>query len=102
MKAIHRISNHRRRKVVLRRVGFVGSGASLMLLGILSAPTPVPIGFVLFAMGLYMMARGSKTARRSIKHLRRRMPLFSRGLNQAKHRMPAPMRDFIEKSDPER
>ncbi|HVI53352.1 MAG TPA: hypothetical protein VM661_19240 [Candidatus Sulfotelmatobacter sp.] len=104
MRTPHGISRHsrmRQRKVILRRVSLVGSGASLILLGIVSVPSPVPIGFVLFAMGLFMMAKGSRTARRSIKHLRRRVPLFSRGLNHAKHRLPSQMRDFIEKSDPE-
>lgn len=104
MKTPHGISRHsrvRQRKVIIRRVSLVGSGASLMLLGIVSVPSPLPVGFVLFAMGLFMMAKGSRTARRSIKHLRRRVPLFSRGLNRAKHRLPPPMRDFIEKSDPE-
>jgi len=104
MKPTHGISRHsrvRQRKVFIRRASLVGSGASLMLLGVISVPSPVPIGFVLFVMGLFMMAKGSRTARRTVKHLRRRMPLFSRSLNHAKHRLPSHMRDFIEKSDPE-
>ena len=104
MRTPHGISRHsrrRQRKVLVRRVSLVGSGASLMVLGVISVPSPIPIGFVLFVMGLFMMAKGSRTARRTVKHLRRRVPLFSRGLNRAKHRLPPHMRAFIEKSDPE-
>lgn len=90
----------RRLRVAAGRIGLVGSGASLMVLGILTVPTPVPIGFVLFAIGLYLVARGSKWARRSVKHVRRRVPPFSRGLNRLKHRMPDHLRAFIEHSDP--
>ncbi|PKU25349.1 hypothetical protein CWS72_07055 [Telmatospirillum siberiense] len=72
-----------------------------MILGVLSVPTPVPIGFVLFAVGLYLAARGSKRARRSVKHLRRQVPLLSRGLNSIKHRLPPRLQAFIERSDPD-
>jgi hypothetical protein len=71
-----------------------------MMLGVLTVPTPVPIGFVLFAVGLYLVARGSKRARRSVKHFRRHVPLFSRGLNTIKHRLPPRLQAFIERSDP--
>lgn len=87
-------------RVAARRIGLVGSGASLMVLGMLSVPTPVPIGFVLFAVGLYLVARGSKRARRSVKHLRRQVPILSRGLNAIKHRLPPRLQTFIERSDP--
>ncbi len=90
----------RRLRVLARRISLVGSGGALMLLGILTVPTPVPIGFVFFAIGLYLVARGSKRARRSVKHLRRHVPPFSRGLNNIKHRLPPRLRLFIERSDP--
>ena len=78
----------------------IGSGGLLMILGVLAAPTPVPIGFILFAVGLYLVARGSKRVRRSVKHFRRQVPPFSRGLNRIKHRLPHRLRAFIERSDP--
>lgn len=90
----------RRLLVTARRLGLIGSGASLMVLGALSVPTPVPIGFVLFVIGLFLVARGSKRVRRSVKHLRRRVPPFSRGLNRVKHRLPRRFHAFIERSDP--
>jgi Flp pilus assembly protein TadB len=97
---------HQRRRarriaaVRAKRYALLGLGASLIVVGIASVPTPVPIGFVLFALGLYFLARGSKKARRSIKQFRRRTPLVSRGLNNVKHRLPDPLRVFIERSDP--
>jgi hypothetical protein len=72
----------------------------MMVLGILTVPTPVPIGFVFFAIGLYLVARGSKRARRSVTYLRRHVPPFSRGLNRIKHRLPPRLQAFIERSDP--
>lgn len=90
----------RRTAVTVKRSALVGVGATCMAAGIASAPSPLPIGFVLFAMGLYFAARGSKVARRGVKWVRRTLPLFSRGLNGIKHRLPMPMRRFIERSDP--
>ena len=58
------------------------------------------IGFFFLAAGLYLLARGSKRARRHVKVMRRRLPFLSRGLNRAKHRLPRSLRVFIERSDP--
>lgn len=90
----------RRTVVTAKRTALVGVGCTCMMAGIASVPSPLPIGFVLFAMGLYFTARGSKLARRGIKWVRRTLPPFSHGLNGIKHRMPAAMRRFIERSDP--
>lgn len=87
-------------RVLARRVGLVGAGGAMMILGIVTVPTPVPIGFVFFAVGLYLVARGSKRARRSVTNLRRQVPPFSRGLNRIKHRLPPRFQAFIERSDP--
>lgn len=90
----------RRATIALRRTALVGLGGACMAAGIASVPSPLPIGFVLFAMGLYFAARGSKLARRGVKWGRRRLPPLSRGLNLIKPRLPAAMRRFIERSDP--
>lgn len=97
---------HQRRRrrrvaaVTAKRSALMGTGGVLLVVGIAMVPTPIPVGLVLFAMGLYFLARGSKVARRSIKHFRRRSPRFSRGLNSLKHRLPTHLRAFIERSDP--
>lgn len=92
----------RRWVVAVRRVALFGLGCAFMIAGIVSVPSPLPIGFVLFAAGLYFAARGSKAARRGVKWMRGLIPPFSRGLNGIKHRVPASMRRFIERSDPGR
>lgn len=98
----HRHRRRRRRVAVgTKRGALLGAGGTLMIAGIITVPTPVPIGFVLFAMGLYFLARGSRKARRTIKVMRRHAPFFSRGLNRMKHRMPPGLRKFIERSDPD-
>lgn len=91
-----------RRRTVLtaKRTALVGVGATCMVAGVVSVPSPLPIGFVLFAMGLYFAARGSKVARRGVKWMRGAVPPLSRGLNGLKPRLPAAMRRFIERSDP--
>ncbi len=94
------LRRRRRRRIALQRVTLIGSGSTLMILGVLSAPTPVPIGFVLFAVGLYLVARGSKRVRHSVKYFRRQVPPFSRGLNRIRHHLPPRLRAFIERSDP--
>lgn len=90
----------RRTSVTLQRTAYVGMGCTCMVAGIASVPTPIPIGFVLFAFGLYFVARGSRVARRGVTWTRRRLPAMSRGLNRLKPRLPRPMRRFIETSDP--
>lgn len=90
----------RRTQLAAKRIVLVGMGCTCMVVGIASVPSPLPVGFVLFAMGLYFAARGSKLARRGVKWARRSLPLLSRGLNGIKHRVPVAMRRFIERSDP--
>lgn len=90
----------RRTALTVKRMALVGMGCTCMVAGVISVPSPLPVGFVLFALGLYFAARGSKLARRGVKWIRRELPPFSRGLNGIKHRVPLPMRRFIERSDP--
>lgn len=91
----------RRTTVTLRRTAYIGMGCTCMIAGIVSVPSPLPIGFLLFAMGLYFTARGSKLARRGVTWARRHLPPMSRGLNSMKPRLPVRMRRFIEQSDPD-
>ncbi len=86
--------------VRLRRVAMICCGCVLMALGIVLVPSPLPVGFVLFAVGLFLAARASRWVRRLVRRGRRMLPVFSRGLNRLKHRLPGPMRTFIEQSDP--
>lgn len=90
----------RRWTLTARRAAWLLLALAFMAAGIAAVPSPLPIGFVLFAMGLYFAARGSKLARRGVTALRRAVPPMSRALNAVKHRLPLSVRRFIERSDP--
>lgn len=95
------LRRRRRLRVLARRFSLIAAGLVLMVAGVLTVPTPVPIGFFFFAAGLYLLARASKRARKLVTRLRRLVPPFSRGLNRIKPHLPPRLRLFIERSDPE-
>ncbi|WP_160166763.1 PGPGW domain-containing protein [Caenispirillum salinarum] len=84
----------------LGRLVRLGLGWILVVVGAVTAPTPVPVGLPMVAVGLYLLARESKTVRRVIRERRRALPGFSRRLNGLKHRMPRGVRRMIEATDP--
>lgn len=84
----------------LGRVVRLGLGWLLVGVGAVTTPTPVPVGLPLVAVGLYLLARESKTVRRLIRERRRALPGLSRRLNGIKHRMPSGVRRMIEATDP--
>lgn len=90
----------RRSGLTVKRAALLGTGGTLVVAGMALAPTPIPIGFLLFAVGLYFLARGSRSARTGVKWARARLPRLSRGLNAVKPRLPAGVRRFIETTDP--
>jgi hypothetical protein len=67
-----------------------------------SLPAPFPLGALLTAAGLVMLAKGSKNVRRYLRIARRRFPRGSAWLNRKKAKAPAGLRRFIERTDPER
>lgn len=77
-------------------------GMTFIVAGILTMPTPVPLGLVLVVVGLYFVARASRSMRGMVVRMRRHSPGFSRCLNRIRHRMPNSMRAFIDNSDPDR
>lgn len=92
----------RRARVAARRTALMGTGGILMAAAVAATPTPFPgLGLALFAMAVYFLARGSKSARRAVKWSRRRLPPLSRGLERIKPRLPPGMRRFIDHSAPE-
>lgn len=82
---------------MLRRSAYFGSGLTLMAAGLVSVPTPVPIGFVLFLAGLYLVARGSRRARRAFGHLRRRAPGLAARFDRLRAGMPPALRGLVER-----
>lgn len=89
----------RRRSPVARMVR-VCIGLLVLLVGIVTAPTPIPIGVILIAIGLYMLARESLTARAAIRWARRRLPSLDRGLCHVAPRLPRAIRVIIRRTAP--
>lgn len=75
-------------------------GLTLIAIGILLAPSPLPLGFIFFIIGFYFIARRSRLGRGLFRRIRRIIPPFSRALNRAKIRLPRSVQIFIERSDP--
>ncbi len=76
-------------------------GWLLVILGAILTPTPVPIGLILLALGLYLVAKESMAMRRAVCWLRRRVPRLSRGMNDLKPRVGRGLRHFIDRTDPD-
>lgn len=90
----------RQRVLARRRRRLVGAGLGLMALGILAVPTPLPVGFLLFLLGLVLVARGSPWAQKGLVLLRRWLPPLSHALNRVTPRLPSRIRGFVARSDP--
>lgn len=75
-------------------------GLALIAIGILLAPSPLPLGFIFFVVGFYFIARRSRLGRGLFRRIRQMIPPFSRALNRAKIRLPRSVQIFIERSDP--
>lgn len=90
----------RRSTLTLKRGLLLGAGLSLVLLGLATVPTPVPIGAVLIVVGLTFLAKGSRFVLRAVKWARRRSPRLSDGLNRLKPRLPKGIARFVDKSAP--
>ena len=76
------------------------AGWLLVIVGAILAPTPIPLGLPMLAVGLYLLTRDSATVRRIIRERRQALPVLSRGLDRIKGRMPAGVRGMIEATDP--
>ena len=87
----------RRLRVLAKRTAFFGAGSTVMVAAFASVPTPVPgLGLILFVVALYLLAHGSKTARRAVAWVLRRLPMLACGLERVKPRLPRRIREFID------
>jgi hypothetical protein len=64
------------------------------------APTPIPVGLVMMAVGLGLLASESRWVRARLQGVRRRFPGFCGRLNAVKHKVPDFVRRVIEDTDP--
>ena len=77
-------------------------GWTLIVVGALTTPTPVPIGALLMLAGVCMVAGESRRLRGAIRHLRGRFPRLSARAHDLRHRLPVLQRRVLETTDPRR
>jgi len=75
---------------------------AVITIGLITLPTPIPIGAVLTAAGCALVLAESRTARRALLELRRRHPGFSDQLARGTRYLPRWMRRVLEQTDPGR
>ena len=75
-------------------------GWVLVASGAVIAPTPIPVGLVLVAVGLGLLATESRWVRGRLQAMRQRFPGFCRRLNAVKPKVPGFVARVIEDTDP--
>ncbi len=74
----------------------------LIATGLVTFPTPIPIGAALIAAGCALVLADSRSARRGLLKLRYRYPGFSEQLRRGTRYLPRWMRRVLEHTDPAR
>ncbi|MDJ0894233.1 MAG: hypothetical protein QNJ92_03760 [Alphaproteobacteria bacterium] len=67
-----------------------------VIVGLISLPTPLPLGAILFAVGLPILYRESRLIRRAVLAVGQRFPGLSRMLRRALQRSTAAARAWAE------
>lgn len=75
-------------------------GWILFIVGLIIAPTPLPIGQIIALVGLSLLVSESEAVRIWVQKLRRRIPALCRRLTQASPHLPGFLRKLIELTDP--
>jgi len=84
------------------RFGGIALGLALVLVGVITAPTPVPLGLILTAAGLTILVALSRTMRRLVYGIRRRYPALSARLRRATPYLPRRLGRMLTRTDPQR
>lgn len=76
------------------------TGSVLVLFGIVLFPLPIPVGLIMIALGLAMLAPYFKPIQNLVRYIRKKSPLVDRNMVRFKHRCPRVIRMTIEKTNP--
>lgn len=90
----------RPRHPILRLVSIV-VGVVLVIVGLITWPMPIPVGFILTSVGLFLLARDSVIARNAIRRARGRWPALDRMICRVAARLPHSVRGVIRSTAPE-
>jgi len=75
-------------------------GGILLAVGVVVWIMPIPLGFLIVAGALYLLASESETVRNGIRGVRRRLPLLDKGMRSMAHRLPRGIMHMIRDTDP--
>lgn len=84
----------------VRSVGALAVGWTLVIVGLIVFPLPIPLGLPMMAAGFAVLIPVSRTARRGLRAARRSLPTFSYHLNRAAIHLPVGLRRVIDTTDP--
>lgn len=84
----------------LKRPIKLAVGWLFVLIGILSAPLPLPLGQFLVLIGLSLLVAESYAIRMFARKLRRNFPFVSRMMDRIKPYVPTFMKTTIDETDP--
>lgn len=76
------------------------TGGILVLFGLVLFPMPIPVGLVMIAFGLLLLAPYFGPVQNLVRSLRRRSDLVDRNLRKIKERCPPVIKAAIEKTAP--
>ena len=87
----------------MRRIFFVGLGWTLIVIGAVITPMPVPvpmIGFGPILIGSAILTAHSKSFRRGLQRVRARFHWLSRSFDQFRERGPRAIRHMVHRTRP--
>ncbi len=84
----------------LKRPIKLAVGWLFVLIGIISAPLPLPLGQLVALVGLSLLVSESYMIRMFTRKLRRNFPFVSRMMNHIKPYVPSFMKTTIDDTDP--
>ena len=76
------------------------TGSVLVVFGLVLFPMPIPVGLVMIAVGLLLLAPYFKPVQNVVRTLRRKSPHVDKALLKFKRRCPPVIRTAIEKTAP--
>lgn len=76
------------------------TGSVLVLFGMVLFPMPIPVGLIMIALGLLLLAPYFKPVQMLVRRLRRKSETVDRSLRKIKGKCPPVIRTAIEKTAP--
>ncbi|MBD3370426.1 hypothetical protein GF402_08715 [Candidatus Fermentibacteria bacterium] len=73
----------------------------IIVAGLIIFPLPIPLGAVLFTVGLGLLVSSSNDTARFLMRLRRRHPGFDCWMKRAEHRLPGSIGRIMRRTTPD-